>query len=217
MWKSGNSFGFISEVNKGTQRLTPDLRVSQVYDGIKKGDAEHLCLATVLEMQLKTAPKSRACFLDCVPFRRTVYPENWSPCALHWRIKEVTNLPIQYLSNEKCITYSMEQMKSQSSEDVLSFSCLFLLLQTNENRLYGNTKWLEDAQNRITWIQSLTMKQGEEDAFLHALIFYQCRTESMLQHYILRWEIIRLYPTTISSKNVVIYSQGNTATQSAIP
>lgn len=59
MWKLGNSFSFISEMNKGTQRLTHYLRVSQVYNGIKKGDAEHLCLATVLEMQLKTAPKLR--------------------------------------------------------------------------------------------------------------------------------------------------------------
>jgi len=49
--------------------------------------------------------------------------------------KEVTNLPIQYLSNETRIRYGMEQMKRQSSEDVLSLSYLLLLLQTNENRV----------------------------------------------------------------------------------
>lgn len=110
--------------------------VTQVYThGNKKGDAEQLAeLGCCSKNITENSPRSHARFLDCIPLGSTIYPENKSSSALYWQTKAVTNLPKHYLGNGIHITCSMEQMKRQSSEDVLSFAHLLVLLLTDEKR-----------------------------------------------------------------------------------
>lgn len=125
------------------------------------------------------------------------------PCALLWQTKEVINLSIQYLSSGTHIMYNMEHMKRESSENyIFSFSYCFHHCRQVWTWLCRKTSCF--MQGKITWIKLnsslkmwLAMTWEEEDECLYALMFCQCRTEFIPQHYIPGWEVIRFYPTSL--------------------